>query len=106
MQQIEFIPDHFVDKGFYFLFGKEMAGNIEHQTPPAKSGIVGDRDTRCRPADVLDRPATFDLLGKELVKSLDAIKDTRRLIGPDSDPSRCDGERITFFAESRINGLV
>jgi len=29
MQQVIFIPDHAIDKTFYFILGKEMAGNIQ-----------------------------------------------------------------------------
>ncbi len=106
MQQVEFILDHFVDKGFYFLLGKEMAGNVKHQPPPAKPGIIGDRDAGRRPGDVFDRPVAFDLFWQQLVEGLDAIEDTGGLVGVDGYGGGVDGQRIPFGAEGRIGGFV
>src|SRR6201991_197862 len=41
MKQVEFVFRHLIDKVFYLLFCKEVAGDVEHQSAAAEAGVVG-----------------------------------------------------------------
>src|SRR5690606_28545353 len=93
VKNVEFVSRHVVDEVLHFIYGEEVAGDIEHESAPAEAWMIFDRHCGHGPFDIAFR-ICHDFFRQKLIERLDAVEDSGGLAGTERDSGRSHVEAI------------